>query len=237
MAPKSHSQRTTAIPQIIWNQVICYLPTYKLYGLHPFVYSIVTWSEPSTQQKEGYRQGEDKIDVVMSLIRLLWARICYMLPFAQYALLRSVTSVQLWLITLLGNCGCVAVASFLGVPSPLIFVAVTARYVERTEHSLTVHNFFLHSVSVITRDCQLQHSNTLYDPWANLIHADDPDDRCMPGAGIEVRFLSLVGVVGVVEVLVVGVSHVVWLCQRCQLCQNGVLKHILFCFLHFWIGN
>jgi hypothetical protein len=30
----------------------------------------------------------------------------------------SNTCVQLRLITILGNCGCVAVASFLGVPSP-----------------------------------------------------------------------------------------------------------------------
>jgi hypothetical protein len=36
----------------------------------------------------------------------------------QFALLHSVTCVQLGLITILGNCGCVAVASFLGVPSP-----------------------------------------------------------------------------------------------------------------------
>jgi hypothetical protein len=37
----------------------------------------------------------------------------------QYALLRSATCVQLRLITILGNCGCVAVASFLGVSWPL----------------------------------------------------------------------------------------------------------------------
>jgi hypothetical protein len=34
----------------------------------------------------------------------------------QFALLHSVTCVQLRLITILGNRGCVAVASFLGVP-------------------------------------------------------------------------------------------------------------------------
>jgi hypothetical protein len=39
--------------------------------------------------------------------------------FPQYALPHSVTCVQLRLITVLGNCGCVAVASFLGVPAPL----------------------------------------------------------------------------------------------------------------------
>jgi hypothetical protein len=39
--------------------------------------------------------------------------------FPQFALLHLVTCVQLWLITILGNCGCVTVASFLGVPSPL----------------------------------------------------------------------------------------------------------------------
>jgi hypothetical protein len=39
------------------------------------------------------------------------------LPFSQFALLRSVTCVRL--ITVLGNCGCVAVASFLGVPTHL----------------------------------------------------------------------------------------------------------------------
>jgi hypothetical protein len=38
--------------------------------------------------------------------------------FPQYALLHSVTCVQLRLITVLGNCGCVAVARFLGVPWP-----------------------------------------------------------------------------------------------------------------------
>jgi hypothetical protein len=40
------------------------------------------------------------------------------LPFRQFARLHSVTHVQFRLITILGNCGCVAVASFLGVPSP-----------------------------------------------------------------------------------------------------------------------
>jgi hypothetical protein len=43
------------------------------------------------------------------------------LPFPKYALLHSVTCVQLRLIPILGNCGCVAVASFLGVPSALAF--------------------------------------------------------------------------------------------------------------------
>jgi hypothetical protein len=38
--------------------------------------------------------------------------------FNQFALLHSVTCVQLKLITVLGNCGCVAVAIFFGVPSP-----------------------------------------------------------------------------------------------------------------------
>jgi hypothetical protein len=42
------------------------------------------------------------------------------LPFLQFALLRSVTCAQLRLITILGKCGCVAVASFLGAPSPLV---------------------------------------------------------------------------------------------------------------------
>jgi hypothetical protein len=40
-------------------------------------------------------------------------------PFSQFALLHSVTCVRLRLITILGNCGCVAVASFLGVGRPL----------------------------------------------------------------------------------------------------------------------
>jgi hypothetical protein len=42
------------------------------------------------------------------------------LPFPQFALLHTVTCVQFWLLTILGNCGCVAVANFLGVPSPLL---------------------------------------------------------------------------------------------------------------------
>jgi hypothetical protein len=44
------------------------------------------------------------------------------LPFRQFALLHSVTCVELRLITILGNCGCVVVASFLGVSSPLKLV-------------------------------------------------------------------------------------------------------------------
>jgi xanthine dehydrogenase iron-sulfur cluster and FAD-binding subunit A len=42
------------------------------------------------------------------------------LPFPQFALLHSVACVQLRLTTILGNCGCVTVASFLGDPSPLL---------------------------------------------------------------------------------------------------------------------
>jgi hypothetical protein len=40
--------------------------------------------------------------------------------------IRSVPCVQLGLITVLGNCGCVAVASFLGVPSALLFISAMA---------------------------------------------------------------------------------------------------------------
>jgi hypothetical protein len=50
------------------------------------------------------------------------------LPFPQYALLNSVTCVQLWLITILGNFGCVAVASFLGVLPPLCYTMWVAHY-------------------------------------------------------------------------------------------------------------
>jgi hypothetical protein len=39
------------------------------------------------------------------------------LPVFHFALFHSVTCVQLRLITILGNCGCVAVASILGVPT------------------------------------------------------------------------------------------------------------------------
>jgi hypothetical protein len=42
------------------------------------------------------------------------------LTFPQFVLILSVTCVHLRLITVLGNCGCVAVASFFGVPSPLV---------------------------------------------------------------------------------------------------------------------
>jgi hypothetical protein len=41
--------------------------------------------------------------------------------FPPYALLHLVTCVPLRLTTNLGNCGCVAVTSFLGVPPPLDF--------------------------------------------------------------------------------------------------------------------
>jgi hypothetical protein len=41
------------------------------------------------------------------------------LPYPQFLLRHSVTCVQIRLIAILGNCGCVAVASFLGVPPPL----------------------------------------------------------------------------------------------------------------------
>jgi hypothetical protein len=49
----------------------------------------------------------------------LTQRQCRFLRFPQFALLLSVTCVQFRLITVLRNCGCVAVASFLGVPSVL----------------------------------------------------------------------------------------------------------------------
>jgi hypothetical protein len=39
--------------------------------------------------------------------------------FPQFALLHSVTFVQLRLKTVFGNCGCVAVSSFLGMPLSL----------------------------------------------------------------------------------------------------------------------
>jgi hypothetical protein len=47
------------------------------------------------------------IIIIMLCLKHLWG---YVIP--------RVTCVQLRLITILGNCGCVAVASFLGVPSP-----------------------------------------------------------------------------------------------------------------------
>jgi hypothetical protein len=40
------------------------------------------------------------------------------LPFPQFVLFHSVSCVQLRLIPILGNCSCVAVASFPGRPSP-----------------------------------------------------------------------------------------------------------------------
>jgi hypothetical protein len=42
-----------------------------------------------------------------------------LLPFPQFAQLQTVTCVQLGLITVLGNCGCVVFASTLGLPSAL----------------------------------------------------------------------------------------------------------------------
>jgi hypothetical protein len=48
------------------------------------------------------------------------------MQFPQFVLLHSVTRVQLRLILILGNCGCVAVASFLGVLSPYEYL----KYVE-----------------------------------------------------------------------------------------------------------
>jgi hypothetical protein len=45
------------------------------------------------------------------------------LPFPQFALLHSLTCVKLRLLTILGNCGCVGVASFLSVPPVLQYVA------------------------------------------------------------------------------------------------------------------
>jgi hypothetical protein len=48
--------------------------------------------------------------------------------FPQFALLHSVTCVQLGLIAILGNCGCVTVASFLGVPSSLALSVTNLRH-------------------------------------------------------------------------------------------------------------
>jgi hypothetical protein len=53
------------------------------------------------------------------------------LPFPQFALMHSVTCVQLRLITILRNCGSVAVASFLGVPPPLLVLATPLQPVTR----------------------------------------------------------------------------------------------------------
>jgi hypothetical protein len=47
------------------------------------------------------------------------SRVAIALPFPRFELLRLFPRVQLSLITILGNCGCVAVASFFGVPPPL----------------------------------------------------------------------------------------------------------------------
>jgi hypothetical protein len=49
--------------------------------------------------------------------------------FPQYELLHSVTCVQCRLITILGNCGCVAVVSFQGVPSPVHSVSKTQSFI------------------------------------------------------------------------------------------------------------
>jgi hypothetical protein len=57
-------------------------------------------------------------------------------PFPQFAVLHSITGVQLRLITVLGNCGCVVVSSFLGVPSPLMWQPVSHAYNKRGKYRL-----------------------------------------------------------------------------------------------------
>jgi hypothetical protein len=59
-------------------------------------------------------------EIALTLERVWWYACRGMLK--QFMLLHSVTHVRLRLITVLGNCDCVAVASFLGVPSPLEFI-------------------------------------------------------------------------------------------------------------------
>jgi hypothetical protein len=49
--------------------------------------------------------------------------------FPQFTLLHSVPCVQLKLITILGTCGCVTVASFLGVPSPGMSTDVSEEHI------------------------------------------------------------------------------------------------------------
>jgi hypothetical protein len=58
------------------------------------------------------------------------------LSFPQFALLHSVTCVQLWLIKILGNCGCVVFASFLGVPTLQSACAMRPRF---TVAEITCH--------------------------------------------------------------------------------------------------
>jgi hypothetical protein len=55
--------------------------------------------------------------VAWKLIFSASLRVAWLSP--QFALLHSVTRVQLWLIRIIGYSGCLAIASFLRVPSPL----------------------------------------------------------------------------------------------------------------------
>jgi hypothetical protein len=60
----------------------------------------------------------------------------------QFALLHSVTCIQLRLITVLGNCRCVAVVSFLGVPSPLEVISRKKSYIYISEGSTFIVSVF-----------------------------------------------------------------------------------------------
>jgi hypothetical protein len=88
--------------------------------------------------------------------QLLSSRVEYMLlngaaqieeiatKFRQFALLHSITYVQLRMITVLGNCGCVAVASFPGVPSPLDSKAEGASLPPVRNLSVSSADHFIH---------------------------------------------------------------------------------------------
>jgi hypothetical protein len=81
----------------------------------------------------------------------------FALPFSQFALLDSPSCVQLRLITILGNRGCVAVASFFGVSSPIEIVLHGFYSVSSVLDNISKAVFFSatgYTPSLLTGECR-----------------------------------------------------------------------------------
>jgi hypothetical protein len=79
------------------------------------------------------------------------------MQFPQFALLHLATCAQLRLIAILGNCGCVTVASFLGVPLPLRFTFLMNSSKIFT-HKIMKHLLMMYDI----KDKQFYYLSTVY---------------------------------------------------------------------------
>jgi hypothetical protein len=102
---------------------------------HVTEWSSANWGTADTRKQRGnaiVRRLACSVAWKLSFSVFPWVA----LPFPQFALLHSVTCVQLRLITILGNCGCVTVASFLVCPHTKRAVLLRVNCRRQQEHIL-----------------------------------------------------------------------------------------------------